>query len=142
MKGLITAAGVVLLMAGVVLSVTGQVGQRGPMVRHYDPKTEVTLTGTVESIDRVGYGNMSQTGLHLTVKVGDETTDVHLGPAAFIEPKMSFKKGDTVQITGSKITMMGKPAVIAREVKKGDQVLTLRDEKGLPVWPRGRRPVS
>jgi hypothetical protein len=113
------------------------------MMRHYDPKTEVTFTGTVESVEHMGYANMRGNGIHLTVKSANETSDVHLGPAALIEGKMTFKKGDTVQITGSKVPMMGKTAVIAREVKKGDQVLTLRDEKGVPVWARrGGKPVS
>src|SRR6516225_8886122 len=138
MKGLTTTAVAVLLVAAVsVLSASAQSGQRGPMMRHYDPKTEVTFTGTVESINRIA--DMPGRGIHLTVKTGNETSDVHLGPAAFIEGKMTFKKGDTVEITGSKVTMMGKNAVIAREVRKGDQVLTLRDENGVPVWPRGRR---
>ena len=28
----------------------------------------------------------------------------------------------------------GEDVVIAREIKKGDQVLTLRDAKGFPLW--------
>lgn len=143
MKALIATAAAVLLMTLAVLSVTAQSGQRGPMMRQYDLKTETTFTGTVESVDQTGYANMQGNGIHLIVKTGEETKDVHLGPAAFIEPKMTFKKGDTVEITGSKVTMMGKNAVIAREVKKGDQVLTLRDEAGMPVWARrGRKPIS
>jgi hypothetical protein len=55
---------------------------------------------------------------------------------------MEFKEGDTIQIIGSKITMMGRTVVIAREVRKDDQVLTLRDEKGVPVWSRTGRPIS
>lgn len=35
---------------------------------------------------------------------------------------------------GSRVTFQGKPAVIAAEVKKGDEVLKLRDETGLPAW--------
>ena len=140
MKNLMVTTAAVLLVSVSVLSATAQSGQRGPMMRHYDPKTEVTFIGTVESINRMA--DMPGRGVHLIVKTGSETSDVHLGPAAFIEGKMTFKKGDSVQITGSKVTMMGKNAVIAREVRKGDQVLTLRDENGVPVWPRGRRPIS
>ena len=142
MKALMITAAAALLLSVSVLSAIAQSGQRGPMMRNYDPKTEVTFIGSVESIDRMSYANMPGRGIHLTVKTGDETSDVHLGPAAFIEGKMAFKKGDTVQITGSKVTMMGKNTVIAREVKKGDQVLTLRDENGVPVWSRGRRRIS
>jgi magnesium-transporting ATPase (P-type) len=40
-----------------------------------------------------------------------------------------------IQILGSKVTMMGRTVVIAREVKKGDDTLKLRDERGVPLWP-------
>jgi hypothetical protein len=41
---------------------------------------------------------------------------------------------------GSRITFAGKPAIVAAEVKKGDQVLKLRDESGTPLWRgQGRR---
>jgi hypothetical protein len=43
-------------------------------------------------------------------------------------------------VVGSKVTMAGQEVVIAREIKKGDQVLTLRDAKGVPLWAgRGGR---
>ena len=39
---------------------------------------------------------------------------------------------------GSKITFRWqKPAIIAMEVKKGDEVLEPRDDAGFPVWPVG-----
>jgi hypothetical protein len=34
--------------------------------------------------------------------------------------------------------MMGAPTIIAAEIKKGDSVIILRDENGVPVWS-GRR---
>ena len=43
-------------------------------------------------------------------------------------------------IDSNRITFDGKPAIIAAEVKKGDEVLKLRDEEGVPAWGgRGRR---
>jgi hypothetical protein len=33
----------------------------------------------------------------------------------------------------------GKPAIIAAQVKKGNEILKLRDENGIPVWRRGAR---
>jgi hypothetical protein len=50
-----------------------------------------------------------------------------------IEPK------DKVEVTGSRITFDGKPAIIAAEVKKGDEALKLRDDNGFPVWSGWRR---
>jgi hypothetical protein len=142
MKGLIATTAFLLLGVASVLSVAAQSGQRGRMMHNYDPKSELTLTGTVEGINRTGYANMPGMGVHLILKTGDETTEVHLGPAVFIDKKMTFKKDDTVQITGSKVTMMGKSVVIAREVKKGNEVLKLRDQNGVPLWSRGRMPIS
>ena len=107
----------------------------GPMMMgHYDAKTEITFEGTVEKIERPGSEHMPSMGLHLFVKTAGETFRVHLGPAEFVEKTMTFKEGDTVQVTGSKITMMGETAIMAREVKKGDKVLKLRDENGMPAW--------
>jgi hypothetical protein len=39
-----------------------------------------------------------------------------------------------VEVTGSRITYEGQPAIIAGEVKKGGQVLKLRDAAGVPAW--------
>jgi hypothetical protein len=50
-----------------------------------------------------------------------------------IQPK------DTVEVKGSRVTVQGQPALIAAEVKKGDEVLKLRDEAGIPMWAGWRR---
>jgi hypothetical protein len=44
-----------------------------------------------------------------------------------------------VEVKGSRVTFEGKPAIIAAEVKKGDEVLKLRDENGFPMWSGWRR---
>jgi hypothetical protein len=49
-------------------------------------------------------------------------------------------KGDQVEVKGVRTTIAGKPVVLAAEVKKGDNVLVLRDANGVPVWSGwGRR---
>jgi hypothetical protein len=63
--------------------------------------------------------------------------EVHVGPSSFLAGKnISFVNGDRIQITGSKVTREGAEALIAREIKKGDSRLVLRDAKGFPVWSR------
>jgi len=37
------------------------------------------------------------------------------------------------------IYFAGKPAIIAGEIKKGGNVLVLRDDNGVPVWAGWRR---
>ena len=46
---------------------------------------------------------------------------------------------DKLRVTGSRISVQGKPALIAREVRKGSQVLKLRNDRGQPLWRRGLR---
>lgn len=45
---------------------------------------------------------------------------------------------DTIAMTGSRVMMDAKPAIIAAQIKKGDEVLKLRDENGVPAWSGGR----
>jgi hypothetical protein len=44
-----------------------------------------------------------------------------------------------VEVKGSRVTFAGNPAIIAAEVKKGDALLKLRDENGIPAWAGWRR---
>lgn len=107
------------------------------MGMQYDKKTEVTLTGTVESVMEVpGTGGMS--GTHLELKTETETIHVHLGPTAFVAKQgVAFAQHDHVSVTGSRIKGEGFEAILARSVKTGDKTITLRDEKGMPRWSMG-----
>lgn len=49
------------------------------------------------------------------------------------------KGGDVIEVKGSRVTVAGKQVVIAAEVKKGDALLKLRDDSGVPVWSGWRR---
>ena len=40
---------------------------------------------------------------------------------------------------GSRVTVQGKPELIAAEVRKGDETLRLRDESGVPAWSGWRK---
>jgi hypothetical protein len=76
----------------------------------------------------------------MTVKTDKEMISVHLGPGWYMENQdVKIEAKDKVEVKGSKITFGGKPAIIAAEVKKGDQVLKLRDDNGFPVWSAWRK---
>ncbi len=108
--------------------------------RMYNPKTVETISGEVVSIDKITPMRGMSYGVHLTVKTARETVSVHLGPDWFIENQdVKLEPKDKVEVKGSRITFEGKPALIAAEVKKGDEVLKLRDENGFPVWSGWRR---
>ncbi len=103
--------------------------------RMYDPKTVATITGEVVSIDKITPMKGMGYGVHLMVKTDKETISVHLGPGWYIENQdAEIKPKDRVEVTGSRVTFEGEPAIIAAEVKKGDEVLKLRNEKGIPYW--------
>ena len=119
---------------------SGNWGMGTPYQRMYNPATVETISGTVESVDKITPMRGMYYGIHIQLKTDKETISVHLGPGWFVE-RMDTKieKGDKVVVKGSRVTMMDAPAIIAGEVKKGDSVLRLRDENGFPVWAGWRR---
>ncbi len=108
--------------------------------RMYDPKTVETISGEVVSVEKITPRHGMSYGVHLIVKTDGETVSVHLGPGWFIERQdVTIEPEDKIEVTGSRITYQGKPAIIAAEVKKGDEVLKLRDENGIPYWAGWRK---
>ena len=108
--------------------------------RMYNPATVETISGTVESVDKVTPMKGMYYGIHLLLKTDKETVSVHLGPEWYIERlDTKIEKGDKIEVKGSRVTFEGKPAIIAAEVKKGDNVLVLRDTAGIPAWSGWRR---
>jgi hypothetical protein len=108
----------------------------------YDPKTVETVTGTVLKVEQTrGKGRGGGGGIHLLLKTDKEEIAVHLGPSAYMDKQaVKIAAQDTIEVRGSRITFEGKPAIVAAEVKKGDQVLKLRDDSGTPLWSgQGRR---
>lgn len=108
--------------------------------RMYDPAKAETISGTVESVDTIKPLKGMQYGIHIQLKSDKETISVHLGPGWYIERQdMKIVKGDIVEVKGSRVTIADKPAIIAAEVKKGDDILILRDSAGIPKWAGWRR---
>ena len=86
-------------------------------------------------IDQIAPMKGMRKGIHLLFKTEKETVSVHLGPSWYIENQdVKILPNDTLEIKGSRITFQGKPALIAAEVKKGAEILKLRDENGIPLW--------
>ncbi len=108
-----------------------------PRGMRYDPKTVVTVAGTVVSVDTVDNPGSRYTGIHLTLKTAAESLSVHLGPKWYFDQQtLKIAPGDALEVTGSRITYAGAPALLAAKIKKGDALLVLRDANGLPRWAR------
>lgn len=106
----------------------------------YNSKTVETISGEVISVDKITPMKGMSYGIHLTVKTDKDTITVHLGPEWYLENQdVKIEPKDKVEVKGSRVMFDGKPAIIAAEVKKGEEVLKLRDENGFPVWSGWRR---
>jgi hypothetical protein len=120
-------------------------GMRMPM---YDTATESTFTGTVQSVEEVtGQGRMGggmsgmsgMSGTHIVLKTDSGTLPVHLGPSSYLaEKNIRLEEGDEIEVVGSRARMGSDEFVIARQVKRGDDEWTFRDQSGRPLWRMGR----
>lgn len=108
----------------------------------YNTATEVTLKGSVEAVNQV-QGPRGWGGTHLSLKTDKETIDVHVGPSWFLtQNKMSFAKGDRVEVTGSRVKFGDQDALIARQIRRGGETFILRDKLGFPAWSAHHQPIS
>lgn len=110
--------------------------------RNYDPKTVETIEGKVLSVEKTTPPKNRSYGVDLTLQTNKGTISVHLGPAWYLEKQIpQIEANDTLTVTGSRVTVDGKPAIIAAQVKKGNATLKLRGDNGVPLWSgRSRRP--
>lgn len=127
----------ILLVALAAATLSAQRGRQGGL---YDLAKETTIAGTVDAVTTRPAQGPGGGGVHLTLATASGTVDVHVGPASFVSGRnFTFSKGDALTVVGSRTTMAGQDVVIAREITKGSEVLTLRDAKGFPLWAgRGR----
>ncbi len=147
--GLMTALSIVLSVTvalaqpmrnPVVWRGSGGWGMGAQYQRMYNPAKTETISGTVEAVDKITPMKGMHSGIHVTLKTDKETISVHLGPEWYIERlDTKIENGDKIEVKGSRTTVAGRPAIIASEVKKGDNVLILRDASGIPAWSGWRR---
>jgi hypothetical protein len=138
-RTLIIAAAAIIGLVGISSAVAQP--RRGAANRRYDTKTVETVQGKVLSIDKTSPPGNRSHGIHLMLQTDKGTIPVHLGPAWYVDKQTPrIEANDTITVTGSRVTIDGKETIIAAQVKKGDEVLKLRDENGVPAWSgAGRR---
>lgn len=99
----------------------------------YDPSRVETVQGIVTEIQAGNRGNRMSQGVHLLMKTNTETLELHLGPRWYLEQQnFQIQPNDTVEVTGMRVNRGGQPILMVGEIKKGNQTLQLRDEKGYP----------
>lgn len=121
---------ILAFLAGCILATSSLLAQNtGPK---YDFGNEVKLKGTIDEIKMVPG---AYEGVHVMLKTASETILVHLAPEGFLKMlDFNVQKGDTLEVTGCKITGEFGPEILSREVTAGNNDITLRDKKGAPAW--------
>ena len=100
----------------------------------YDPAAMVDVQGAVTDVREVAAPNPMK-GLHLSVKSDSGAFDVYLAPMEYLKDfGVTFAKGDRVQVAGSKVKFQGAEVILAREVRRDQDMIYLRDSQGKPFW--------
>jgi DNA/RNA endonuclease YhcR with UshA esterase domain len=96
----------------------------------YDKSAEVKVKGVIEDVKIA-----TDHSIHLMLKNGKGPLEVIVAPEKFLkEMEIIFAKGDTIEVVGSEFLLDGNAIILAREVTRNADVVTIRDEKGKPVW--------
>ena len=120
-----------LILATILFLAVPALSQAAPK---YDAATETKFKGVVEQLKIVPPSG-GKPAAYLVVKSAPDTVEVFLCPKSFWdEMGVGLKPGDEIQVTGSKIKQDGADLILAREVVKGDDTLTLRFKDGKPAW--------
>lgn len=108
--------------------------------RMFDPTTVETFSGKVLRVDKVAPMKGMSYGVRLTLKTHAGLVPVHAGPACYLENQdVKISPEDRIEVTGSRITFQGKPAIIAQEIRKENDTLKLRDANEFPRWSGWQR---
>ena len=117
---------VIFVVLFAAAAVWAQAKSAGPK---YDVSKEVTVKGTVQEVRQMPQDNVTE----LVVKSGAKTVQVYLAPAEFLkEIDCWIKEGDEVEVVGAKAA--DSDEILARAVTFGNNTMTLRDPKGVPIW--------
>jgi len=103
---------------------------------YFDPSNVGTLSGTVADFDSMLFYDGTETFTHVLLALDNgEMIFVVLCPGYFLQSNsMVFKRGDRIEVTGSKVGEGERTFIIATSVKKGGKDLQLRNQSGVPLW--------
>ncbi len=105
-----------------------------PVELRFNPEALETLRGMVIDapiIHRDGVPEM----IHLTLKTERESILVILAPNWYLaELGVKIYALDPLEVTGARVSLNGKTAIIAQKIRKGEQVYEFRELTGRPRW--------
>ena len=128
----------VILFSALLMTVGSVFAQgMGQRRQFYDTTTVTTISGVITSVDSVASPRGNNYGLRMSVQDSSGTTTVFIGPASYLASQgFTLGKGDTVQVTGSKVHFNQNDILIAAQIVDGGKTIKLRDDTGKPAWSR------
>lgn len=100
----------------------------------YNSATELSIYGRVTEV-RERDAPPTLKGIHVSLDVDGRLYQIYVCPAPFLKSfDITLQKGDGLQIKGSRIKFEGSELILARQLRKQNDVLELRDAKGNPYW--------
>ena len=97
----------------------------------YDVARETVIQGTVVSYTAAS--KVPPIGPRATIQTSSGTVDVQLGNAGLLKSAgLDLASGDSVKVVGELANFESGTVFIARVLEKGNQVITLRNFKGIP----------
>jgi hypothetical protein len=100
----------------------------------YDAATYTRISGTIIEVRDIGAPSVLR-GIFLVVRVEKRNVEVYLCPAEFLKRfDLKLNAGDDFQASGSKVRFAGADLLLARDMRRHNDILTLRDEDGAPYW--------
>lgn len=101
----------------------------------YDVANETKIKGVIDEVKDRNCPVSGTLGAHLMIKAENKIYEVHVAPTKFVKSyEVLFQKGDEVEIKGIKTSFQGVDAILAREIKRGNDDFVFRDPQGKPIW--------
>jgi hypothetical protein len=130
------AIGLLSLMFSVSSS-WAQSGRRLHYSTLFNPGTVGTVSGEVVRVEQAFSGSGKDYCVHALLKTPQGTVTAVLAPKGFMdERRLAIAPKDRVTVTGSLISILNNPFILATEVN-GDRTMKLREPSGRPAWAVG-----
>jgi hypothetical protein len=127
---------VVIGFLSLMLTVSSAWPQSGRRLHYstlFNPGTVGTVSGEVVRVEHAFAGNGADYCVHVLLKTPQGQVTAILAPKGYMtEQGLTIDRQDRLTVTGSLISVLGKPFLLAMEMT-GDRCMKLRDGSGRPA---------
>ena len=125
---------------GVMFAVSYSWAQSGRRLHYstlFNPGAVGTVSGEVVRVEHAFSGNGKDYCVHALLKTPQGQVTAILAPRGYMAGQgLAIDRQDRVTVTGSLISVLGKPFLLAMEMT-GDRSMKLRNGSGRPAWAVG-----